>query len=66
MGSDIPDLDAATMNQAVAALDEHELILGPATDGGFYCIGATSATRYRLSFLEVTHKAARMVLQELL
>lgn len=61
MGSDIPDLDAATMNQAVAALDTRELILGPATDGGFYCIGATSAARSRLSFLEVTREVVQVV-----
>lgn len=43
MGSDIPDVDPAVLNAAFQALDSHQLVLGPACDGGFYLIGATIA-----------------------
>ena len=43
MGSDIPDVDPAVLNAAFHALDSHQLVLGPACDGGFYLIGATIA-----------------------
>ncbi len=38
-GTDIPDLSAAILLQAFAALREHDVVLGPATDGGYYLIG---------------------------
>jgi Uncharacterized protein conserved in bacteria (DUF2064) len=43
MGSDIPDVDPAVLNAAFQALESHQLVLGPACDGGFYLIGATIA-----------------------
>lgn len=39
MGADCPDLDAAVIREAFAALDEHDVVLGPARDGGYYLIG---------------------------
>ncbi|KAK9836346.1 hypothetical protein WJX81_007333 [Elliptochloris bilobata] len=41
VGSDIPDVSATLLQAAAAALDQHEVVLGPAHDGGFYLIGAT-------------------------
>jgi len=38
-GSDIPDLSAALLHQAFAGLREHDVVLGPAADGGYYLIG---------------------------
>lgn len=43
MGSDIPDVNAAVLDAAFLVLDSHQLVLGPACDGGFYLIGATAA-----------------------
>lgn len=40
VGSDCPDLSAALLRDAFAALDSHDLVLGPAFDGGYYLIGA--------------------------
>ena len=40
IGSDCPDLTAAIMEEAFAALATHDLVLGPAFDGGYYLIGA--------------------------
>lgn len=39
VGADAPDLDAGHLLEAGAALLDHELVLGPAHDGGYYLIG---------------------------
>jgi uncharacterized protein len=39
IGSDIPDLTAAIIREAFQRLENHELVLGPAEDGGYYLIG---------------------------
>ncbi len=41
VGTDVPSLPLAHYQQAVAALKDHELVLGPAQDGGYYLIGLT-------------------------
>jgi rSAM/selenodomain-associated transferase 1 len=40
VGSDIPDLRASHVWQAFRALGNHDFVFGPATDGGFWLIGA--------------------------
>ena len=40
-GSDIPDLTAEILKRAFAELESHDLVLGPAEDGGYYLIGLT-------------------------
>lgn len=42
IGTDSPSLPAAYLDQAMAALAVHDLVLGPATDGGYYLIGLKS------------------------
>lgn len=39
IGADCPSVDAAILQQAFTALQSHDLVLGPATDGGYYLIG---------------------------
>ncbi len=39
IGIDSPDLNAQLMAEAFQALHEHDLVLGPALDGGYYLIG---------------------------
>ncbi|MBI4502062.1 MAG: TIGR04282 family arsenosugar biosynthesis glycosyltransferase [Gemmatimonadetes bacterium] len=39
IGSDCPRVDAGLVSRALAALDDHALVLGPAYDGGYYLIG---------------------------
>lgn len=39
IGSDIPALSSDLMHQAMQALDNNDIALGPATDGGYYLIG---------------------------
>ncbi|KAL6763514.1 nucleotide-diphospho-sugar transferase [Haematococcus lacustris] len=41
VGSDVPGLSVAVLEAAVRALDEHEVVLGPAVDGGYYLLGLT-------------------------
>lgn len=41
VGSDCPALDSAITTAAVEALDNHDMVLGPAADGGYYLIGMT-------------------------
>ncbi len=39
IGIDCPDLKAELMSEAFQALHQHDLVLGPAKDGGYYLIG---------------------------
>jgi rSAM/selenodomain-associated transferase 1 len=39
VGSDCPDLSAELLRDAFVALRTHDLVLGPAFDGGYYLIG---------------------------
>src|SRR5262249_22645248 len=39
VGSDSPTLPTAFIEQAFAALDRAAVVLGPATDGGYYLVG---------------------------
>lgn len=44
IGTDCPGLDGSYLRQAIAALQSgHEVVLGPAEDGGYVLIGATVA-----------------------
>lgn len=43
IGSDCPDLRPGVIREAFAALDGHDLVLGPARDGGYYLIGLRRA-----------------------
>ena len=39
IGTDCPDLNATLLDQAFRELQHHDLVLGPASDGGYYLIG---------------------------
>jgi len=41
IGSDVPDLTDAILQEAWGALDTHDAVIGPALDGGYYLIGFT-------------------------
>jgi len=43
IGTDSPSLSAEYLEQATTALLHHDLVLGPATDGGYYLIGLKNA-----------------------
>lgn len=42
IGTDCPDLNASLLEQAFCELQQHDLVLGPASDGGYYLIGLRS------------------------
>lgn len=44
IGSDCPQLTTALIQQAYSALDQHDFVLGPALDGGYYLLGMSSFT----------------------
>jgi uncharacterized protein len=39
VGTDCPDLNTTLLAQSFSALAQHDLVLGPAIDGGYYLIG---------------------------
>ena len=39
IGSDSPDVPTSTLTEAFERLVEHDVVLGPSTDGGYYVIG---------------------------
>lgn len=43
VGTDVPSLPLEHYKQALALLETHDLVLGPALDGGYYLIGLTRA-----------------------
>lgn len=42
-GADTPDLEPHHVDAAVSALTRHEVVIGPAEDGGYYLIGMRTA-----------------------
>jgi len=52
VGSDIPDLTLGIVEQAFRLLENAEVVLGPAVDGGFYLIGATATPEGFLQGIE--------------
>jgi rSAM/selenodomain-associated transferase 1 len=53
VGSDIPDIAAADVAAAFARLGCHDWVIGPASDGGYWLIGARRRPRLRLPFAGV-------------
>ena len=45
IGTDCPALDLPYLAQAVAALDDHDAVFGPAEDGGYVLVGLARADR---------------------
>jgi hypothetical protein len=43
IGADIPGISAAHLKRAFEILQNHDLVFGPAQDGGYYLIGARAA-----------------------
>lgn len=43
IGTDVPTLPLDHYKQALTSLEDHDVILGPARDGGYYLIGITKA-----------------------
>jgi rSAM/selenodomain-associated transferase 1 len=39
IGTDLPDVSKKMIESAASKLDEYDLVIGPATDGGYYLLG---------------------------
>jgi len=44
IGSDCPDLPAWIIEEAFFSLDDHDVVIGPSVDGGYYLIGFRKET----------------------
>jgi len=43
IGSDLPDLPAAFLSEALRSLESNHAVIGPSSDGGYYLIGFSKA-----------------------
>jgi hypothetical protein len=41
IGSDLPEMRADLLGRAITLLDDHQAVIGPARDGGYYLLGLT-------------------------
>jgi rSAM/selenodomain-associated transferase 1 len=53
IGSDIPDVNCAHIADALCAVRSGALVFGPATDGGYWLIGARNIDQYHRLFRSV-------------
>ncbi len=53
IGSDLPDLRRADIADAFVALRRHDVVFGPATDGGYWLIGMTARMARRANLNNV-------------
>lgn len=58
VGTDVPDLSAAHVARAIKRLGDHDWVLGPAEDGGYWLIGARRRPTYRTPFAGVRWSSA--------
>lgn len=58
IGSDIPDLSTEHIARAFAALRRCDLVFGPASDGGYWLVGAREAGMVRRLFADVRWSTA--------
>ncbi|MEM8794053.1 MAG: TIGR04282 family arsenosugar biosynthesis glycosyltransferase [Pseudomonadota bacterium] len=52
VGSDIPEISSAEIDDAFAKLTDHDAVFGPAEDGGYWLIGLKQPTRQPPGFLK--------------
>jgi len=52
LGTDIPDLNTEIINRAVNELDQNDIVLGPANDGGYYLIGMNNMQSFLFENIE--------------
>jgi hypothetical protein len=46
IGSDLPDITSNHINKGLKALEQHEVVFGPAQDGGYYLIGLSKMNNF--------------------
>lgn len=45
IGTDVPELDAGILERAFDALLDHDAVIGPSTDGGYYLLGMNAPVK---------------------
>lgn len=65
MGSDLPDLPPEFLEQAVRALQEHKMLLGPTADGGYYLIAFRSEAFLTPAFHNISWSSPHVLNQTL-
>ena len=60
VGSDIPDLPAFMINDALEILRSVDIVLGPGTDGGYYLVGCKKDSLRRSIFADIPWSTARV------
>ena len=50
IGADAPDITPALIRRAIVALQAHDAVFGPASDGGFWLFGLNKTARTRSPF----------------
>ena len=64
VGADCPDLSVRHIHQAFEYLEHHDLVLGPAQDGGYYLIGLRqSSYSQRSLFTDISWSTSAVLLQ---
>lgn len=58
VGTDLPDLPAEIVSEAIRHLDTHEAVIGPSDDGGYYLIGFSAQTYFKSVFSSMNWGAA--------
>ncbi len=53
VGADVPDIGASHVAEAFHRLGDHDWVIGPAEDGGYWLIGARRRPHFRLPFAGV-------------
>jgi rSAM/selenodomain-associated transferase 1 len=63
VGTDIPGLDVNVLGRGLTALDDHDVVVGPTHDGGYYLIGLCQL--HRDLFLDMEWSTAQVLTQTL-
>lgn len=60
IASDCPDLPEEILKEAIIALQDHDAVIGPSPDGGYYLIGLTQEAFSPKTFEAVTWSTAKV------
>jgi len=64
IGSDCPELNGETLNQAFEALETADFVIGPVPDGGYYLIGMKQLETSVFREMEWSTEAVRAITTE--
>lgn len=65
IGSDMPDLPGTSIDEALMSLENHDAVIGPSYDGGYYLIGFSSDSFLPDVFDGIAWSTARVFQQTL-